>query len=1205
MFFCLLDVTIYHTSTLINIVIFSDRLGDSVVSGFGTKESQNMGQCLRCSKPCEATSLFCETCKAHLRSQLWQKSDTNVLMGESAQITPFVAISPDHGGVSGDPLERITGPQPVVGTAQFSQASHPPQMLPTPRISRSSDPFATATSDGMQRGNNSEDAVQMLNEAAQYMTHADQGNRRSPRASRLSPLRDISADIQRQSTPLLQVSKLPRSKSGNLQGEDLAKRMPDLWPWLQDTDGEEGESDSWSNRTDPLMARHFPNSAEVAQIEEEDLRRAMAEGLVTIPLLPKRTAATGKHRRMQLIFIILVLLAVVAMMMDGGLVFFAFLHQPHPKIAPNGPPSLTLSSNTAKIGQTVILHIHHFSPNSNAYLTHDIQETVQLTSGSALIKVGANGSVDATMLIDSSWTPGFHTIEAEDVTTRYTASATLQITGAGPTRPSHLLIDTSTLDLGVDLQGANTIQSLTLHNSGGGSITWTASSNQPWLLLSPSQGVFSGSQTIAIAGERANLKPGDYKGLITFSSNVGPSEWVQVHMSVRPVPTNAGPVMEVIPPVLSFTALDGAANPVNQVLTINNPGSQRLNWSITGNNQVLTPQALILFAFDPHSNWLSTDQAAGVVVPHGSNTITILVNSQNLLPGVYTSVLVFTGDHGVYNSPQSVSVSLTVQPRCALTLSAGGASFTAVSGQTNPSNQSLTIGATASCSGAINWKAVSANSWLNVTPASGQLKGAANAVTSIGVNATNLKPGVYESNVVFTAAQSTQTVMVQLVVQAPPPPSAPIMGLTTLTLNFSTTQGMPSPPGQVVTITNTGHSQLNWHAQPTQLVSEWLGASPTGGSIAPGQTGQVTVLINTAGLTPNTYVGQVLLSGTDVHGKPASGSPQTVTVNLLVLPPCTLQQPSLSSVAFSVIQGMSNPDPQTVSFTASGNCAWPVNWQTGISRRASSWLQVTPSTGTLATSGQSVSLSVAVNTAGLAVGTYTTNVSINATDSSNTAVQGSPLSFQVTLTIQQPCTLSVTTNNLSFSVAQGQSAPTAQSFGLNVGGTCAQPTTWSVVGNAGSSNWLAISPPTTGTGGGTIEVGVNPQALAPGTYSGKIIVSATGNGGAVVQGSPQIVLVSLTVTGYSLSGMVNACSDANCTTSKPLPGSALTLLNNTTNQSVTATADSLGNYSFANLSMGAYTLTATGSDGTLNYTGTATITVTGNMTSYSLNVYPQ
>ncbi|MGI9059740.1 MAG: BACON domain-containing protein [Ktedonobacteraceae bacterium] len=1085
------------------------------------------------------------------------------------QIPPLVAFDPENGEVSGNPLERITSPHPLVSTPQLPQ---------TPQ------PLAPSLPDYAPKGNVVDHAVHRLNEAAQRIAQVEQGNHRQPHVPRLSPLRDISADIQRQSTPLPQVAQAPEE----VQGEDLGRRMPDFWPWLQDAESEESEKDHWSGRTDPLMGRHFPNSAEVARIEEEDLQRAMAEGLVTMPLLPKRVPVT--RRRMHLAFIILALLAIVALVMDGGLIFVAFTHQHHAKNVPNGPPSLTLSSNAAGLGQTVILHILHFTPNSNVYLTHDIQETVQLTSGSAVVKVGATGSADVTMVVDSSWTAGFHTIDAEDVTTHYIASATLQITGAGPTRPSRLSIGVSSLEFGSGYQGANTIQSLTLQNSGGNSISWAASSNQPWLLLSPSQGTFSKSQTIAVAVERANLKPLDYTGTITFSSNVGSAQSVQVHMAVNPLPANAGPVLEVIPPVLSFTALDGESSPPSQALTISNPGSQQLNWSITGNNQTLSSQNFLLFAFDSHSNWLSTDQTVGGVAPHATSVIHVMVNSQNLLPGIYTAVLVFAASQGI-NSPQNVSVSLTVQPRCGLTLSAGSLSFTAVSGQANPSNQSLNIGATSSCAGMINWKAISANNWLAITPASGQLKGSASTVTSIGVNASILKPGTYVSNIAFTAAQSTQTVMVQLIVQAPPPPSAPIMGATPLGLNFSTTQGMPSPPGQVVTITNTGKSPLTWREQVNPLTKPWLGAGPTGGTIPAGQTGQVTVVIDTSSLTPNTYVGQLVLIGTDASGKVASGSPQTVMINLLVLPPCVLQQPSQSSVAFSATQGMGNPSSQSVAITATGNCAWPLNWQATMPRSAH-WLQLSPASGALPASGQPMTMGLTANIATLAVGTYTTHVSINAIDGSNVVAQGSPQVFTVTLTILPPCALTVGPTSLAFSVAQGQAAPAAQSFSLSESGTCALPVTWSATGNAA---WLSIGSSGSGTGNATVSVSVNPQGLAPGTYSGTITVSASDNSGATIVNSPQTINVSLVVTGYTLSGTVFACPTTTaCATS--LPGATLTLTNSA-NKSINATADSSGNYSFGNLATGTYTLTASGSiSSTLNYLGTATLTLTGNQT---------
>src|SRR5258708_19249245 len=102
---------------------------------------------------------------------------------------------------------------------------------------------------------------------------------------------DISADIQRHSTPLPKVSKVQESTQNedlakydtlvskvqestqnedlakydtlvskvqeSTQNEDLARHIPDHWPWLQEAEVNHDENNIWSNTTDPLMPRHF------------------------------------------------------------------------------------------------------------------------------------------------------------------------------------------------------------------------------------------------------------------------------------------------------------------------------------------------------------------------------------------------------------------------------------------------------------------------------------------------------------------------------------------------------------------------------------------------------------------------------------------------------------------------------------------------------------------------------------------------------------------------------------------------------------------------------------------------------------------------------------------------------------------------------------------------------------------------------------
>ena len=987
-----------------------------------------MSLCLRCNKPCTATSVFCDDCKLLLNYRLQQ--------GES--VVPV---------------------------------------------------------------------------AAHAITEVEQPTRRLPRPSRLAPVYDVSADIQRESTPHPTITKHGRGRDANQKTLSRKRSLADRWSSLDDTN--ETEADIWANHTDPLARRHLPSRAEAERIEKEYLQHTRAH---------KQNPLARRHLRphSRTFFTILAAIALLVMAANVLLISVVFV-QPHPRaLAPTGLPTLTISPNRASIGQTVLLYIANFAPLTRVLLTHDIEEAVQTSATSPLLQVDTNGAASVSILVDDSWGPGFHSIGAEDVTTRYTASTTLQIIGAGPTRPSHLLIGNTFLDMGADMQGTNTIQSLVLHNSGGGIISWTASSSTPWLMVSPSMGTFSSSQAILVAVERKNLKPGDYKGTLTILSNIGAPERVSVEMTVRALPTNAGPIVVVSPALLSFVATDGGLAPASQPVTINNPGSQTLNWSLSSNT--LSDSGSFFPTPGAKTHWLSANQRSGVVAPGSTSSMAISVDSEDLLPGVYSGVLIFTARHGALDSPQEVGVSVTVLRRCGLATSVGNLSFTAVSGQADPPNQALGLSATASCSGGISWHAAPAARWLTLTPARGQLNGASSAVMAVGVNTENLSPGAYTSTIAFSAGHNTQIVTVQLVIQSSPARSAPILGTSASSLNFSNVQGQGNPPGQVVTITNNGGGLLYWHTTVNILGSAWLGAAPSGGVVTTGKTGQVTINVDTAQLIPGTYMGQITLIGTDAHGVAAAGSPQTIMVNLLVQPPCILAQPSSGALAFNAVLGSPDPGPQPVTVTASGNCAWPLSVHTSTSNSAS-WLNLALSSGSITAGGQQVTIQVAPSLAGIGSGTYTAQVSVTAADNSGTQAQSSPQTFSVTLTVSEPCVLHVSSPPpaLSFTVAQGQAAPPAQNLTFSETGDCTHPVSWKAVGDTGSNTWLVLSSTTSTdsgpsinrgpTTGSTVSVSVNPANLAPGTYSGQITLSANDSNGNAVQSSPQTISVTLVITG--------------------------------------------------------------------------------------------
>ncbi len=176
-----------------------------------------MSQCLRCSKLCEPTAVFCEECRSLLRFQLQQRPHLYASQQAHSSTNDEPPTLPEHTSIQGDPLERITSPLPSNRVTDLTQ----PQPL-------------TVQPDLVEQ------AVTRLNEAAHLIEQEEDQNRyeRKPRpysrASRLSPIIDISADIRRESTPLPKISGAVENNSRVSALVDSNSALPDYWPWFDD-----------------------------------------------------------------------------------------------------------------------------------------------------------------------------------------------------------------------------------------------------------------------------------------------------------------------------------------------------------------------------------------------------------------------------------------------------------------------------------------------------------------------------------------------------------------------------------------------------------------------------------------------------------------------------------------------------------------------------------------------------------------------------------------------------------------------------------------------------------------------------------------------------------------------------------------------------------------------------------------------------------
>lgn len=710
---------------------------------------------------------------------------------------------------------------------------------------------------------------------------------------------------------------------------------------LLDEDTGALEPDPWGEDEDPFDERHVPNSLEAEPIEAEDMRRAMAQSetlVLSQTPVPARTVLPRSSRswlfaRRHWPFMLLALGLSLLLVFSGVLFVLQLTRQQRP--APNhrvtSAPMLTITPTSAHPGQVIRVHLANFAPSARVFLTRDMQQTLRTDSGTSLITVGQDGSADVHVLVQDTWGPGSHLLVAEDIKTHYTASVSLPIQDSFPLPAPRLVVSSvdqpaalkGTLFMGMVPQGGNTVQSVLLRNTGGSWIAWKAVSNVPWLMTAPTQGIFQENQALFVAVSRAHLAPGNYQGAITITSNAGDPITLHIAMSVLPTPALQAASIVVEPPVLSFVATDGMATPPAQELRLSNPGKLPLNWALSASALTNLVDQGVYAQDAPH--WLTANMAGGIVAPGAATNIAVRVQSQQLLPGVYSGLLTFTAGEGVLNVPQTVAVALTVLPRCGITSGTAIPTFTLTQSQ---SRQTLDLQTTPGCAEATNWQAFPLTDWLNVTPVSGQLAPGTATPVSLQVNTRSLSPGTYSGLIEFLTEMRSMTLAVEVVILPPgktgrgvsgapgtpvtgstvtPQPGTPIASPTTApgtptpvpgtptptpapcsfqvspaSLTFIATLLQPNPPGQALALSVTGHcaQPVTWNASVSGNSQQWLSLSASSGTI--GSSGSnVVVFVHTTGMVLGNYSGTITLS--IQGGGSVRGSPRSIPVTLAVI----------------------------------------------------------------------------------------------------------------------------------------------------------------------------------------------------------------------------------------------------------------------------------------------------------------------------------
>ncbi|MBX3303983.1 MAG: hypothetical protein KF693_17365 [Nitrospira sp.] len=305
---------------------------------------------------------------------------------------------------------------------------------------------------------------------------------------------------------------------------------------------------------------------------------------------------------------------------------------------------------------------------------------------------------------------------------------------AAPVPPA---IGTSPASLSFTAQhsgGNPAAQTLNISNTGGGTLTWTASDNAAWLALSPASGTNNG--TITVTAATGSLAAGTHNAIIALGATGAANVQVPVTFTIAPAPTS----ITLSPSSLTYTGVQGSSTPASQSVTVTSNG----NWTATDN-----------------ATWLTLSPTSG----SGNATISARVNLESASVGTNKATITVTAG----GTTRAVEVTLTVAA-ASLTVTPGSLAFTATQGGANPSAQTITLSSTGT------WTASDNASWLSLSPMSGSNNGKITA----SVNTANANPGNNSATITVTSGGMTKSATVTLTLNAPSSSSA------TLTWNANT-----------------------------------------------------------------------------------------------------------------------------------------------------------------------------------------------------------------------------------------------------------------------------------------------------------------------------------------------------------------------------------------------------------------------------------
>ncbi len=194
-----------------------------------------------------------------------------------------------------------------------------------------------------------------------------------------------------------------------------------------------------------------------------------------------------------------------------------------------------------------------------------------------------------------------------------------------------------------------------------------------------------------------------------------PSPGLQSTPTVTTTVTSAAPTSYTLSPTgLNFTATEGQPDPSGQIVTITNTGSAAISWQATSNG----------------ANWLSLSPQQGTLQANQGEQVVVSVNVAQLSTGRYAAQLQVNATGGSGSLQQLASVNVNVLAPCTLQINPARLAFAATTLQVKTGPQKITITEAGNCTQVVSWQASVDQTWASLSSYAGSNAGAITASIS-------------------------------------------------------------------------------------------------------------------------------------------------------------------------------------------------------------------------------------------------------------------------------------------------------------------------------------------------------------------------------------------------------------------------------------------------------------------------------------------